>query len=111
MIAYEALNIQGIARSRLAKATLDAGWGQFLTILSSKAAKAGCQVVAVPARNTTQMCSACGAMPDVAKTLKDRLHVCAVCGYTADHDHNAALNILRLGSSRPALTLAEGEVV
>lgn len=109
-VAHEELNIEGIARSRLAKSTYDVGWGQFLTILHSKAAEAGCVVIPVPAKDTTQACSACGKLPEVPKTLKDRVHRCANCGYEADRDFNAALNIKRLGSSRQALTLPVGEV-
>ncbi len=45
-IAHEKLNILGIARTRLAKSTLDAGWAQFLSILHSKAAWAGVEVKA-----------------------------------------------------------------
>ncbi|HEY0737359.1 MAG TPA: transposase [Herpetosiphonaceae bacterium] len=110
-IAHEELNITGIARSRLAKSTYDVGWGQFLTILHSKAEEAGCMVIAVPAKDTTQACSACGEMPEVPKTLKDRVHRCTNCGYETDRDLNAALNIKRLGSSRQALTLPLGKVV
>jgi putative transposase len=96
-VCHEALNITGIARSRLAKGALDAGWGQFLTILSSKAAEAGVEVVAVPPCNTSQACSACGALPATPKALRDRVHACP-CGYTADRDVNAAKNILLLGT-------------
>lgn len=96
LIAHEALNIKGIARTRLAKSTHDAGWSQFLNILGQKAEEAAVQVVAVDPRNTTQTCSACGALPEVKKTLSDRMHVCP-CGYVADRDLNAALNILKLG--------------
>lgn len=96
LIAHEALNIKGLARTRLAKSAHDAGWASFLNILSSKAEEAGCRVVAVDPRNTTQACSACGALPEIKKTLSDRMHVCP-CGYTADRDLNAALNILHLG--------------
>jgi putative transposase len=110
-IVHEELNIEGIARSRLAKSTYDVGWGQFLTILHSKAAEAGCVVIPVPAQDTTQTCSACGKLPTVRKTLKNRVHTCEWCGYTADRDLNAALNIRRLGSSRQALTSSLDEVV
>ena len=107
MIAHEGLNIQGIARSNLAKSAHDVGWGQFITILHSKAAGAGVQVIAVPAANTTQQCSACGALPETPeqrKTLGDRVHSCPSCGYTSDRDVNAAQNILRLGRSLQAST-------
>lgn len=96
LIAHEALNIKGIARSRLAKSTHDAGWTQFLNILGQKAESAAVRVIAVDPRNTTQACSACGALPEVKKTLSDRMHVCP-CGYVANRDENAALNILKLG--------------
>ncbi|RNI12497.1 transposase, partial [Methanohalophilus sp. RSK] len=31
------------------------------------------------------------------KTLDDRTHKCNRCGLVLDRDHNAAINILRLG--------------
>jgi putative transposase len=113
MIAHEALNIQGIARTRLAKSTHDVGWGQFLSVLHSKAEGAGVQVIAVPAANTTQQCSACGALPETPeqrKTLGDRVHRCPSCGYVADRDLNASQNVLRLGRSLQALTSPLGGV-
>ena len=103
LIAVEHLNIRGIARSRLAKSTLDAAWGQFLGILRHKAESAGVEVVTVPARNTSQVCSQCGALPEVPLGLDDRVYRCD-CGAVLDRDHNAALNVLRLGWSRRALT-------
>jgi putative transposase len=93
MIAHEAFNIQGIARAHLAKATRVVGWGHFLTILHSKAEGAGGQVIAVPPANTTQQCSACGALPaapEQRKRLGGRLHRRTSCGYAADRDLNAA---------------------
>lgn len=92
-IGHEALNIRGIARTRLAKSTLDVGWAQFLAILQAKAAEAGVAVVPVDARNTTQACSQCGSLPAVPLTLRDREYHCASCGYRANRDLNAALNV------------------
>ena len=99
LIAHEALNVKGIVRTRLAKSTLDAGWASFLNVLSYKAEEAGTRVIAVDPRNTTQVCSSCGAVPEVKKMLSERVHSCATCGYTTDRDVNAALNILKLGLS------------
>jgi putative transposase len=100
-ICHEALCITGIARSRLAKSALDAGWGGFLVILGHKAEGAGVRVVAVPPAGTSQACSACGALPETPKTLRDRVHTCP-CGYAADRDVNAARNVLRLGTGAAA---------
>jgi putative transposase len=113
VIAHDALNIQGITRSRLAKSAHDVGWGKFISILHSKAAGAGAQVIAVPPANTTQQCSACGALPEMPqqrKTLRDRVHRCSFCGYTTDRDVNAAQNVFRLGRSLQALTSPLGGV-
>ncbi|AFY67224.1 RNA-guided endonuclease TnpB family protein [Geitlerinema sp. PCC 7407] len=90
-VAHEKLNIRGIARTRLAKSTQDAGWGQFLQILAIKAERAGLLTVAVNPSGTSQNCCGCGVK--VPKILQDRIHVCPECGLTLDRDHNAAVNI------------------
>jgi putative transposase len=98
LIVHEVLNIRGIARTRLAKSTHDAGWARFVSIMQSKAEEAGGAVVAVDPKNTTQLCSNCGKLPEAKKTLSERVHSC-LCGYVVDRDVNAARNILRLGRS------------
>jgi putative transposase len=97
MVAHEDLNVAGIAQSRLATSTHDVGWAGFLAVLTHKAEEAGVTVIAVPPQDTTQMCSACEQLPEVKKTLADRVHVCPFCGYTVDRDVNAAQNILKRG--------------
>jgi putative transposase len=82
----------------LAKSIADAGWAQFLNILAFKAAYAGKQVVAVPPAYTSQACAGCGVI--VAKGLSVRWHECPDCGTSLHRDHNAALNILRLGKKQ-----------
>src|SRR5579885_1218930 len=108
MIAHEDLNVAGIGKTRLAKSTYDVGWSSFIAILRSKAEGAGCQVIAVPPHNTSQMCSACRKVPEIKKTLADRRHICPFCGYTADRDVNAAQNILWLGRSLLAVSTPVG---
>ncbi|MFL5704273.1 MAG: RNA-guided endonuclease InsQ/TnpB family protein [Ktedonobacteraceae bacterium] len=82
------------AKAGLNKSILDAGWGQFQQICKNKAECAGSRVLFVSPKYTSQMCSGCGAI--VQKELEERRHTCS-CGCSLDRDHNAAINILRLG--------------
>jgi putative transposase len=86
-----------VQNHHLAKSISDAGWGQFLTILTAKAAYAGRRVVAVPPAYTSQACSGCGVV--VYKGLSARWHLCPVCGTSLHRDHNAAKNIERAGQA------------
>ena len=84
------------AKGGLNKSILDAGWGQFQQFCTYKAERAGRSVLFVNPRYTSQVCSGCGTIKK--KTLDERWHSCE-CGTELDRDHNAALNILRLGRS------------
>jgi len=75
----------------------DVAWFQFFNILRFKAAEAGREIIEVPAKNTSQLCSKCGKI--VEKDLSVRIHKCPFCGLEIDRDWNAALNIFRLGQS------------
>jgi putative transposase len=103
-IGHEDLNIKGIARTRMAKSTHDAGWGQFLQILLVKAANAGLMTIAVNPNGTTQECSSCGQK--VPKTIQDRWHECQ-CGCSLDRDHNAAKNIKHRAVGHPVFKAQE----
>lgn len=96
-IAIEDLRVKGLARGMLAKSVHDAGWGQFTTILASKAESAGRVLVKVNPAGTSQTCSAC--LGHVPKGLGVREHRCPRCGFVEDRDINAALNVQRLGRS------------
>jgi putative transposase len=91
------------AKAGLNKSIADAGWGRFLELIRYKAAKLGKHVLAVPPHYTSQKCSACGEI--VKKSLSIRTHHCT-CGFVANRDHNAALNILRIGLDTPAAKAA-----
>ncbi|MDY7007572.1 MAG: transposase [Cyanobacteriota bacterium] len=99
VIAHENLNIKGLAKTRLSKSINDAGWGQFLSILTVKAVSAappqeenaGVKTIAVNPKNTSQDCSNCGEK--VPKELNIRTHSCPHCGIVIDRDLNAAINI------------------
>jgi putative transposase len=73
----------------------DAGWGSFLSILTSTAVCAGKRVEAVNPAYPSQDCSGCSAR--IQKTLSVRTHVCTNCGLLLDRDENAARTILWRG--------------
>jgi putative transposase len=101
-IYYENLRVANMVRDHhLAKSISDAGWSAFLTILTFKAASAGKRVVGVGPAYTSQRCSGCGAI--VAKGLSVRWHTCPDCEARLHRDHNAAINILRLGQEQNRL--------
>lgn len=105
VVAVEDLNVKGLARTRLAKSVLDAGWSSFLSILKNKAANAGLLVVTVIASGTSQDCSSCGVK--VPKKLHIRWHDCPNCGCSLDRDHNAAINIKKRAEGHPVLKSQE----
>lgn len=91
MIAVENLNVKGLVTGVLARDVHDAGWAQFLKILSDKAESAGRKVIAVDPRYTSQECPTCGNIKP--KTLSERTHRCD-CGCVMDRDVAAARVIL-----------------
>ena len=94
LIAVEDLIIKGMVRNkRLSKSILDAAWGQFIFQLSYKAEEAGCLLLKVNPRGTSQECSKCGQT--VQKDLSVRVHSCPHCDLVLDRDVNAAKNILQ----------------
>jgi putative transposase len=98
VIYHEDLRVRNMVQHHcLAKSISDAGWSQFLTILTFKAASAGKPVEAVHPAFTSQRCSGCGVI--VQKGLSVCWHACPACGVSLHRDHNAARNILRLGRS------------
>jgi putative transposase len=102
-IAIEGLRVKNMVRNHhLATSISDAGWNQFLTILTHKAEEAGVVVVVVNPAGTSQVCSGCGR--SVPKTLSDRWHTCPYedCGLSLQRDHNSAREILnRAGLADP----------
>ncbi len=85
------------AKGGLNKSILDAGWGMFVGMCSSKAAGAGRTLLKVSPYATSQVCSSCGTVRK--KTLEERWHSCN-CGAEMDRDVNAAKNILVLGQQQ-----------
>ena len=102
-ICVEDLNIKYLkekGKSRgLRRSIHDASWGRFYSYLAYKAESAGTNFIQIDPRDTTQMCSNCGSI--VKKSLSERVHECPYCGFVADRDYNAAVNIHRVGMEQP----------
>jgi putative transposase len=73
----------------------DVAWSQFFSFLSYKAESAGREFRKVNPAYTSQTCSSCGHRQKMP--LSDRTYRCPCCQMEKDRDHNASLNILRLG--------------
>jgi putative transposase len=97
LIAFENLQIRNMVRGSFAKSINDAAWGELIFQLKYKAESAGKWAIPVNPKGTSQRCSGCQEI--VRKELSERTHNCPTCGLSLDRDHNAALNILRLGES------------
>jgi putative transposase len=96
-LVIEDLNVSGmLANHRLAQAISDAGWGKFARLLGYKQDwRGGTLAFADRWYPSTKLCAACGATKSDL-TLADRVFTCG-CGYSADRDTNAAVNLARWG--------------
>ena len=100
------VNAKGLAKSKLAKSVLDAGWSAFRTMLKYKCENAGVLFDEVNEAYTTQTCSCCrsrDSSPKGRAGLGVREWTCQQCGTLHDRDVNAAKNILALGHERLAV--------
>jgi len=99
LVCVEKLNIKGMTagKGRLNRHIMDSAWGGFLFQLEYKCNIYHRTFVAVNPKNTTQMCSNCGNIPEKKLTLRDRIYVCEACNFESKRDVNAANNILARG--------------
>ena len=91
------------AKAGLNKSILDAGWAQFITILTGKAEEAGRRVVLVNPARTSVSCHRCGSR---CARPQQRVVICPLHG-VVDADVNGARNIasragLGSGQATPA---------
>jgi IS605 OrfB family transposase len=91
--------IQKNKASGFNRSLYDASWFQLKTTLEYKAQLLGGEYVEISEAYTTVTCSKCLALtgPKGTNQLGIREWICSKCGSFHDRDHNAALNILRLG--------------
>ncbi|MBR4545424.1 MAG: transposase [Oscillibacter sp.] len=92
-IALEDLNVRGMMKNRhLAKAVSEQKFSEFRRKLTLKCAELGIELRVVDRfYPSSKTCHCCGRVKCDLK-LSERVYSCE-CGYTADRDYNAALNL------------------
>lgn len=102
-ITVEDLNVKGMMKNRhLAKAIAAQRFNHLLAKLKRKAEMIGIEFREVDRfYPSSKTCHACGYIHKGLK-LKGRVYVCPKCGYTADRDYNASLNLRDAGEYRIA---------
>jgi putative transposase len=107
LIVVGNVNAAKLAKTRMAKSVLDAGWSMFRSQLVYKARRHNAVYIEADERWTSQTCSCCGCIPDSSPkgmgALGMRHWTCSECGVSHDRDINSALNILRVGLERQPL--------
>ncbi|MGC2029483.1 MAG: RNA-guided endonuclease TnpB family protein, partial [Steroidobacteraceae bacterium] len=104
-IAVGDVNAAGLAKTRLAKSVLDAGWSSFRSMLRYKATAHGAWYEEVDESFSTRDCSFCKSKtgPKSVADLGIRSWICSECGVLHDRNINLARNILfRSGHRTPA---------
>jgi len=98
VICLEDLNVKGMMKNhKLAKAISDMGFYEFKRQIEYKASKFGNFISIIDQWfPSSKMCSNCGNKKKDLK-LSERVYNCEACGYKADRDLNAAINIEREG--------------
>jgi len=96
MIFAEDLNFKAWAKGMFSKHTLDAGFGEFLSILAWVCWKRGVYFAKVNPHGTSQTCPNCNHHTG-KKQLSERVHCCGECGYITDRDVAAAQVVVQRG--------------
>ena len=99
VVCVESLNMRAMANKGFGngKATLDNGYGMFLSMLEYKLADRNKYFVKVDKLfPSSQICHCCGFLHPEMKDLRIRTMKCD-CGLTMGRDRNAAINILQEG--------------
>lgn len=106
LIVIGNVSASGLAKTKMAKSVLDAGWAMLKTQLDYKSKAMRVAFVEVNESYTTQTCSCCGCIssssPKGREGLRIREWICSECGTHLDRDQNAAINILAAGHRRLA---------
>ena len=106
-IFLEDIDFRIMAKGFLGKHTLDAGFGQFRSILKYVGKRRDVYVDEVDHRGTSQTCPNCRI--EVRKKLEDRIHSCPECFYEVVRDIASAQEICNRGIEKVAQGLCGKE--
>ncbi len=108
VISLEGLRVRNMVKNRhLAKSISDSGWSEFARMVKYKADWYGRTVKVIGTfYPSSKECCICHHINKDLK-LSQRVWVCPHCKTVHDRDHNAAVNIDRVGQGMPELTPAE----
>lgn len=100
VICFSKDNLRGLSRAGFGKSVTAAAHGQLRSMLSYKSRIGGTEYIEVSSKNSTRICSACGAStgPQGRAGLSVRQWTCSACGAHHDRDINAAINTLIAGA-------------
>jgi putative transposase len=109
LVSIEDLSVRGLAKTKLAKSVLDAGWGMFRAMLEYKADRNDSHVVAIGRFfASSKTCGACGWIHELTLAMREWDCLNPVCGVHHNRDLNAARNIDREGKRLFDLRVAAG---
>src|ERR1019366_7353096 len=97
-VILEDLNVAGMLKnSHLSRTISDAGWSEFVRMLTYKAEWNGNNLIQIGRFDpSSKKCNCCGTINQDLK-LSDRQWICEKCGTDHDRDLNAAINIKVFG--------------
>jgi putative transposase len=103
VVAMEDIDVKrliGESNRALRRSLQDAALGMMRSIIGYQVGKYGKAFLLVDPRDSSRACARCGFVKrDLA--LGDRVFECPACGWRADRDYNASLNILRRAGWEP----------
>ena len=108
-VSVEDLNAAGMVKNHhLAKAIMDAAFGEFRRQLEYKTARTGATLHVIDRwYPSSKTCSKCGRVK-AKLSLSERVFHCDGCGLVIDRDLNAAINIKVAGSAPETLNAHRG---
>ena len=103
VVAMEDIDVKrliGESSRALRRSLQDAALGTMRSIIKYQVGKYGKAFLLVDPRDSSRTCARCGFV-NRDLTLHDRAFECPACGWRADRDYNASLNILRRAGWEP----------